>query len=77
MKITKQYKPLLATLLVCGLSTNALADETILQEEVELIAETTQKQESVEELRAAAQNPVASMISLPFQNNTDFNIGAR
>jgi len=27
------------------------------------------------ELAAAAQNPVASMISLPFQNNTFFGIG--
>jgi len=57
VKITKQYKPLLATLLVCGLSSHALAEE------------------SVDELREAAQNPVASMISVPFQNNTDFNIG--
>lgn len=32
-------------------------------------------EESVEKLRAAAQNPVASMISVPIQNNTDFNIG--
>ena len=28
-----------------------------------------------EELARAAQNPVASMISLPFQNNTNFNFG--
>jgi len=28
-----------------------------------------------EELARAAQNPVASMISLPFQNNTSFNFG--
>ena len=27
------------------------------------------------ELARAAQNPVASMISVPFQNNTDFNFG--
>jgi len=32
-------------------------------------------EENVDELRAAVQNPVASLISLPFQNNTDFNIG--
>ncbi|MBV9015092.1 MAG: hypothetical protein JO058_05495, partial [Alphaproteobacteria bacterium] len=32
-------------------------------------------QESTESLAAAAQNPVASMISLPFQNNTYFNAG--
>jgi len=30
---------------------------------------------STEELARAAQNPVASMISLPFQNNTNFNFG--
>jgi len=28
-----------------------------------------------EELAKAAQNPVASMISLPFQNNTNFGVG--
>ena len=28
-----------------------------------------------EKLAKAAQNPIASMISLPFQNNTNFNIG--
>ncbi len=76
MKITKQYKPLLATLLVCGLSSHALADESISTESyVTQVAETTEKQESVDALRAAAQNPVANMISVPFQNNTDFNIG--
>ncbi len=32
-------------------------------------------QESTEELAKAAQNPVANMISLPFQNNTNFNYG--
>jgi hypothetical protein len=31
----------------------------------------------IEELARAAQNPVASMISLPFQNNTDFNFGPK
>lgn len=30
-----------------------------------------------EELARAAQNPVASMISLPFQNNTNFNFGPK
>ena len=33
-------------------------------------------QQSTEELAAAAQNPVAAMISLPFQNNTFFGAGA-
>lgn len=30
---------------------------------------------STDALRKAAQNPVADMISLPFQNNTNFNVG--
>lgn len=30
---------------------------------------------SKEELARAAQNPVANMISVPFQNNTNFNVG--
>lgn len=30
---------------------------------------------STDKLREAAQNPVANMISLPFQNNTNFNYG--
>ena len=30
---------------------------------------------SADKLREAAQNPVANMISLPFQNNTNFNYG--
>ena len=32
---------------------------------------------STEELARAAQNPVASMISLPFQNNTNFSFGPK
>ena len=32
-------------------------------------------EDEIAELARAAQNPVASMISLPFQNNTDFNFG--
>ncbi len=34
-----------------------------------------QAQKSTEELAKAAQNPVADMISLPFQNNTNFDYG--
>jgi hypothetical protein len=30
---------------------------------------------ATEELARSAQNPVANMISLPFQNNSDFNFG--
>jgi len=32
-------------------------------------------EQSTEELAKAAQNPIANMISLPFQNNTNLNIG--
>ena len=32
-------------------------------------------QESQEELAKAAQNPIANMMSFPFQNNTNFGIG--
>jgi hypothetical protein len=32
-------------------------------------------QESTEELAKAAQNPIANMMSFPFQNNTNFGIG--
>jgi hypothetical protein len=32
-------------------------------------------EDATAELAKAAQNPIASMISLPFQNNTDFNYG--
>lgn len=31
--------------------------------------------ETADELRQAAQNPIASMISLPIQNNTNFGVG--
>ena len=30
---------------------------------------------SLEEMAKSAQNPVAAMISVPFQNNTNFNVG--
>ena len=74
-----------AFLFACGLSFDALAVESTSTEAVEVentvtdmieaVAESTPGQESTEDLRKAAQNPVASMISVPFQNNTDFNIG--
>ncbi len=32
-------------------------------------------QQKTEDLAKAAQNPVAAMISVPFQNNTNFNVG--
>ena len=81
MKKRKISKLLLAPLLLCGLSYDVLAEANPLivdntaREAAELVAESTPEQESTDALREAAQNPVASMISLPFQNNTDFNIG--
>ena len=48
-------------------------EETTLVEQVEMVDEG--KGKSTEELAKAAQNPIASMISLPFQNNTNLNIG--
>lgn len=33
--------------------------------------------QSAEELAKAAQNPIASMVSLPLQNNTNFNVGPK
>jgi len=80
MKKRNITNPLLASMLVCGLSSAALAEEIQLGDNtaldmVEEVAESTPKLESTEELRKAAQNPVASMISVPIQNNTDFNIG--
>src|SRR5215469_10465724 len=37
--------------------------------------ETPAASTNSDELRKAAQNPVASLISVPFQNNNNFNIG--
>ena len=34
-------------------------------------------EDRTEELARAAQNPIATMISLPFQNNTNFEFGPR
>jgi len=34
-------------------------------------------QQSTEELAKAVQNPVAKPISVPFQNNTNFEVGAQ
>jgi len=42
---------------------------------VALITMPVWAEQSHEELAKAAQNPIANMISLPFQNNTNFNVG--
>ena len=38
-------------------------------------AEGTAKPDDADALRKAAQNPIANMISVPFQNNTNFDVG--
>jgi hypothetical protein len=40
-----------------------------------LVAATAQAEMSAEELAKLAQNPVGNLISVPFQNNTNFNVG--
>jgi len=63
-------------LLLGGLVSQSVAKENIIETESELVQSAPAEQSgNVDDLRKAVQNPVASMISLPFQNNTDFNIG--
>jgi hypothetical protein len=40
-----------------------------------LVAMSTAYAQQGEDLRAAAQNPIGDLISVPFQNNTNFDIG--
>lgn len=40
-----------------------------------MFASTVQAEESAADLAKAVQNPVADLISVPFQNNTNFNVG--
>jgi hypothetical protein len=40
-----------------------------------LVATSAAYAQQGEDLRAAAQNPVGDLISVPFQNNTNFDIG--
>jgi hypothetical protein len=40
-----------------------------------LIATSLAHAQSGDNLREAAQNPIANLISLPFQNNTNFGVG--
>ena len=63
---------LLGTLCTLSIPAGPLqAQDEILEEEEEVIAE----EEDQSDLAKAAQNPLASLISLPFQNNTSFGIG--
>ena len=55
---------LLSLLLISPLSYSAPADGHI-----------DSGENSLGEMAKSAQNPVAAMISLPFQNNTNFNVG--
>jgi len=41
------------------------------------VAPAARAEMSAEELAKLAQNPVGNLISLPFQNNTNFNVGPR
>jgi hypothetical protein len=40
-----------------------------------LVATSVAHAQQGEDLREAAQNPIADLISFPFQNNTNFDIG--
>jgi hypothetical protein len=40
-----------------------------------LVSSAARAELSAEELAKLAQNPVANLVSLPFQNNTNFNVG--
>jgi hypothetical protein len=40
-----------------------------------LVATSVAHAQQGEDLREAAQNPIADLISVPFQNNTNFDIG--
>jgi len=60
----------LALLPILSFAEPGVTDSTLVDE-----AEMVSAGKSTEELAKAAQNPIASMISLPFQNNTNLNIG--
>ena len=61
--ILKSQRPLVALIWLCGLFafSSAVADELV--------------EEDAEALAKKAQNPISTMISLPLQNNTDFDFG--
>lgn len=61
---------LLALLPALSFAEPGVTDSTVIDK-----AEDVSKKKSTEELAKAAQNPIANMISLPFQNNTNLSIG--
>lgn len=71
---------ILKKLVFCGLAGYlvfyALSSVVFAEDRTELEEELSpDKAATTEELAKAAQNPIASLISLPFQNNTNFNFG--
>ena len=52
-----------------------LAAGIVLQASIANAQESTNSAASTEALAKAAQNPIANMISVPFQNNFNFGIG--
>jgi len=71
-------KSLLAQLLLICLTyilSGPVIAEGETEEELIEAAMDPDEDDSDEELARAAQNPLAAMISLPFQNNTNFNFG--
>ena len=64
MSVTTKGTLLFSLLLVSPLSFSAPADGYI-----------DPGENSLGEMAKTAQNPVAAMISVPFQNNTNFNVG--
>ena len=69
-----------ARILFCVLVASLFVFRTLAQEQKPASAEPQKPEESTEDKQAeasrnAVQNPIASVISLPLQNNTAFNIG--
>ena len=66
-----------AILLAVLVSSTAVAQEKSVLDEEEVILQEARAAEggSNSDLAKAAQNPIANLISLPFQNNTDFDWG--
>ena len=54
-----------------GWTTSALVSRAA----VACLAVILSQQQSTQDLATAAQNPIAAMYSLPFQNNTYFGVG--